>query len=194
MQLTDEVVPNFNALKQRVDRFVSKPDVNKERTAKTFIKEMEVLGEVAIFGGLLRDLCLETNKTFYSDIDIVIETDDDKGLAKKMAKYDATKNSYGGYRLSYHKWKIDLWPLRRTWAFKEGLVKGESFECLLKTTFFDWDAIILNFTKSKVVSIDNYLCKLNDRVVDINMKENPNEIGMAVRALRFLERRNAKRI
>ncbi len=207
------IVPNFDALKQRVNRFlVSTPKdrcsfygtgdlvgfsdidncLQKEYSAKKFIKDIEEVGEVAIFGGLLRDLCLETNRTFCSDIDIVVETDDERGLASKVAEFDAVKNSFGGYRLQYHKWSIDLWSLKNTWAFKEGLVKEESFDSLLKTTFFNWDAVVLNSSKSKIYSIENYLKKLNDRVVDINLKENPNDIGILVRALRLLEKRNAK--
>lgn len=186
------MVPNFDALKQRVNRFVSSPEKYKEYSAKGFFKDVEELGETAIFGGMLRDLSLGSIRAFSSDIDLVIETDDDSGLASKMEKYGAIKNSFGGYRLQFHKWKIDIWSLRKTWAFKEGLVKEESFESLLKTTFFDWDAIVLNLTKSKVLSIDNYLEKLADRVVDINLKENPNNIGIIVRALRLLEKRNAK--
>jgi len=186
------MVPNFDALKQRVSRFVSSPEKYKEYSAKGFIKDIEELGEVAIFGGMLRDLSLGSIRTFSSDIDLVIETDDDRGLASKMEKYGAIKNSFGGYRLQFHKWKIDIWALRRTWAIKEGLVKEESFESLLKTTFFDWDAIVLNLTQSKVISIDNYLEKLTERVVDINLKENPNNMGIIVRALRLLEKRNAK--
>ena len=196
MQLTkqqdNDIVPHFGALKRRVDRFIAPAALNKEHSAKMFFDDVGELGEVAIFGGLLRDLCLETNRTFYSDIDVVIETDDERGLASKVAKFDAMKNSFGGYRLQYRKWKIDVWPLRKTWAFREGLVKGESFDSLLETTFFDWDALVFNWSKSKVYSIENYLEKLNERVVGINLRENPNDIGMIVRALRLIEKRDAK--
>ena len=191
-QQSSLMVPSFDALKQRVSRFVTPPEKYKEFGAKSFIKDVEELGEAAIFGGLLRDLSLDSSRTFTSDIDLVVETDDDRGLASKMEKYGAIKNSFGGFRLQFHKWKIDIWPLRKTWAIKEGLVKEESFEGLLKTTFFDWDAVVFNLTKSKILSIDNYLEKLTERVVDINLKENPNNIGIIVRALRLLEKRNAK--
>lgn len=185
------VVPNLAALKRRVGRFLTMRSP-RGATAEDFIRKVERLGEVAILGGLLRDLCLETNRSFYSDIDIVIDTDDYSGLESLMEEYNARKNSFGGYRLQYNRWKIDLWVLSKTWAFAEGLVPCRSFASLLDTTFFDWDAVVLNLSQSKFYTRDKYLSTLTTRVVDLNLRDNPNELGSVVRALRLLEKRDAK--
>ena len=78
---------------------------------------------VLLFGGMLRDLSLVGNVGFKSDIDLVIDTEEDESLDYLLKTYSAKRNKFGGYRLCLSKWKVDIWMLKSTWAFREGYVK-----------------------------------------------------------------------
>ena len=168
------------------------PAYYSRQRATDLIARLQETAPVAIFGGLLRDLCFETNRTFYSDVDLVVDSRDEDWLAHVLTPFNAIKNRFDGYRLHFDKWKVDIWPLSKTWAFRQGLVEGERFEDLLQTPFFDWDAIVFDLSARKLYCADDYLDKLRARTVDIILPDNPNPLGIVVRALRLAVKRRAR--
>lgn len=183
-------IKDLRLLPKRINYFLKSEKYNRKEVFNV-LKTLSLLGNVAIFGGMLRDLCLGGNYKFRSDIDLVIDTDDENALFKNLKVFSLEFNSFGGYRISLSKWKLDIWQLSKTWAFREGYVKNVSFDNLIKTTFFNWDAIVFVQNSNKIYGKENYLETLKSRVLDINLEPNPNPLGAVVRSLRYLIRENA---
>lgn len=175
---------SISALRKRVGRFLSSDRYSREEIREV-IDAVSPLGEIAIFGGAIRDLGLRGNEYFPRDVDMVIATKDVDSLDRALARFNKTKNRFGGYRLSLGRWKADLWPLHLTWAFQEDYFNGNGFRDLLKTTFFDWDAVLYEINGGSIVALDGYLERLQSGVVDLNFEPNPNPVGATVRILRL---------
>lgn len=184
-------IKKFSDLKKRVGRFLNSEKYGRDEV-KTFIRKLEPLGQVAIFGGMLRDLSIRGNQDFKSDIDLVIKTSELDKLRTALNNYNVATNKFGGYRIKLNKWEVDLWSFESTWAFQEGLVEGKQLKDLCKTTFFNWDSIIYDLSSGSIHAIDGYLDKINERFLDINLPQNLNPIGNIIKTLRYYELYNAK--
>jgi hypothetical protein len=100
-------------------------------------------------------------------------------------------NKFGGYGIRLNRWRVDVWPLERTWAAVAGHVAVSHLHDLTNITFFDWDAILYSVNEHKVTASPSYFDRLRQRVIDINLEPNPNPLGNAVRALRYAYRWDA---
>ena len=175
----------MNALRQRVDRFVRTelmvlPAFNDLRTFT------QSYGPLALFGGLVRDLALGYARDFSSDIDVVVKGVPAAGLARFADRHAAERNSFGGFRIPLGRWLFDVWAFETTWAFSTGLVHGEQLADLLNTTFFNWDAVLFDVEKRQLIAKPTYLSDLQRGFLSINLRDTPNELGAAVRALRLM--------
>jgi hypothetical protein len=157
---------------------------SKRDSSSAIAKLLLEFRKIAIFGGAIRDLALGKNVNQAADIDIVVDTEDIH-LSKTLSKIEHTYTKFGGIRFKYHNRMYDIWPLKQTWAFKEGLVKGNSFEDLIHTTFFVIDASYYSLPDHELYCHPNYFQNLINRVLDINLESNPNPAGMAKRALKM---------
>lgn len=185
------LVNDFSALKKRIGRFINSKKFERDEVYD-LIELTKKLGRVAIFGGMLRDLCIDGNRFFDSDVDLVFEQHDKGNLESLLKDYNLKLNAFGGYRLQLKKWHVDIWNIENTWAFKNNLVECDGFKSLTKTTFFNWDAIVYEVDNGKIHSAENYLENLHERVLDINLVDNPNHLGSVVRTLRMMIKYDAK--
>src|SRR5690606_14591908 len=140
-----------------------------------------------------RDLALLGRKGFASDIDIVVEGEWDE-LSQYLKKIGAAKNKFGGFRLFAGDWPVDIWSAEETWAIRQGLGPYQSIRSLTKTTVLNWDAVLMDWRSRRFVCDDDYLTNLNNRSLDVVLKENPNPRGMAVRVFRHLSAKDARRL
>lgn len=177
-----EITQSRDQLRKRVDRFLHSPAHSRAEILNTLLR-LSQFGHVIVFGGAIRDLAIHGNSEFPSDIDVVLEDANIEELSVGMNVLNAFRNRFGGFRFTTEKWKFDVWRLEDTWALREGHVSGQSAESLLKTTFFDWDAIAYDFTNRQLLVSDGYFDRLQRRIVDINLEPNPNPMGSARRAL-----------
>lgn len=189
----DEQVKKLSDLRKRIRRFLDSSAYGRDEIAN-LLGALTKVGDGALIGGMLRDIALEGTKKFCSDIDVVIACDDPSAIQHVLASqlFPWTRNRFGGYRVELTKWKVDVWTLKSTWAFRERLVAGNSFEDLLRTTFFDWDAIVYLLGSNQIIAIDGYLDRLGDRALGLNLKTNPNPEGNAVKALRYAAKYSAR--
>jgi predicted nucleotidyltransferase len=172
-------------VKHRIDYFLSSP--RRERTeVHQIIDRCESIGPSYIFGGMARDLYFFDNRKFDSDIDIVINCDRGTNLWAIFDSSNTRQNKFGGIRIEFEKWKIDVWPIHSTWAIRNGYVKEETIEGLLKSTFFNWDSIAYDLSSHRIVSSPEYFSSLQNRILDIVLDENPNPTGMIGRIIRFV--------
>lgn len=158
-----------------------------------FITDALPDGDIYLFGGVLRDIALLGRSGFNSDIDVVVEGSWDNCVAY-LESLRAHKNKFGGYRLKVAGWPVDIWNARETWAIKQGLVQYKGIASLTETTVLNWDAILMNWRTRSFICRENYLETIKSRVLDIVLEENPSPLGMAVRVLRHLYLKDAKKI
>lgn len=175
------VVPlNSRRISEYLERQV--PDRLALRDAIREIRDQ--LPETVIFGGMIRDFALGSARGFASDIDLVSLASDAE-IENVVRAFSPQRNKFGGFRFRAEKWRFDIWSLPKTWAFKEGLVPGESFDDLLATTFFNVDAAIFHLSSRTVRTSGTFSSGISCRILDVNLQQNPYPSGMARRALRM---------
>lgn len=173
----------FDRLRRRLSCFIGDARGGR-RSVGELAGRLGRLGEVAIVGGMLRDLLLRDDyASFRSDVDLVVDAPDTPEVRALLREYGAVENRFGGWALSTA-WRADVWLLSRTWARVQGHRAVAKVDDLLETTFFNWDAVIYSLSRKRVICRDGYLADLDSRFLDINLEPNPNRVGSCVRTLR----------
>ena len=173
----------FDLLRRRLSCFLGDAREGR-RSVGELIGQLERFGEVAIVGGMLRDLLLKDRYgAFSADVDLVVDAPDTPALRAVLEGHGATMNRFGGFALGTA-WKSDVWLLGNTWAKVAGHRPVSRIEDLLETTFFNWDAVIYSPSRRRIVCRPGYLDDLDGRMLDINLEANPNPLGSCVRTLR----------
>lgn len=177
-------------LKRAADYFFSTEAKDRGEVAR-FAEWLTCFGETVVVGGMLRDLCLSGNGSFSSDVDFTCCPEDLRAFDRALIERGARRNRFGGFSLVLSAWKVDVWPLQRTWADVEGHVTVRRLEDVLLATFFTWDAILYDCESKRLIHSDRYFDDLKRRLLDINLRPNPNPSGNAIRALRYSYRLKA---
>lgn len=182
---------SHESLIRRLRRFFE--DAPEERRPLTsFIEELNEVSSAVIFGGLIRDVCLHGVKKFKSDVDIVVRCQDSQAFERFIQSRNVQKNKFGGYRLQVSRWLVDIWEFENTWAFSNGFIDPVDEKSLLETTFFNWDAIFYDVLERQLEFRDGYFDDLSNKVLDMNLEDNPNELGAFIRTLRLVSKNSAK--
>lgn len=186
-----------SVLKQRLNRFFFQHKNSGRTQVKEILTELANSGPVYLFGGAIRDIALQGIRNFYSDLDFVVDCNPavlDAAIYKIAPEHKIIKNKFGGYRILCDKWWLDVWALESTWAFKQNIINFESVDSLLKTTILNWDAILFDFQHNRLIHNPKYFDELTSQTIDINLAENPNQIGAVTRVLRCLVSKPVKQI
>ena len=180
------IAPNNLALKKRLDRYFWSNNTGEMLFLRQLLeKHFMVFDRVAVIGGLVRDFAHEGRSGFHSDIDLVIDAPQ-QHVAELATLLNATPNRFGGFCSKQKPWKIDFWALEATWARRHQHVSIESLEDIISCTFFDWDAIAYDLKEKKLICSENYLNRIRNKILDINLLPNPSPLGNLVRAVRRL--------
>ncbi|WP_404933569.1 hypothetical protein [Nitratireductor sp. L15S-10] len=171
-------------LKKKIQYFLNSPYRGRDDVRRT-VSELRAYGDIALIGGMLRDVALFGNAAFRSDLDFVIVPDDLRSFEQKMRSVGARVNRFGGYSLPSKKWQIDVWPLENTWAHQQGHIHIRDISDLREATFFSCDAIIYDLDKKCLHMKEGYFDHLARKILEINLRPNPNPKGNAVRAIRY---------
>jgi len=142
----------------------------------------ESLPDLAIFGGMIRDLNLGAMESFRSDIDLV-STASAEEIYLQIREYLPVRNRFGGFRFFFLGRPYDIWSLEDTWAAREGYVTVSRIEDLCKTTFFTVDAALFNVKDESFYAADFCRRSIEARVLDINLVQNPFPEKMALKAV-----------
>lgn len=167
-----------------VSSFLGSSNPSSRELMRTVIGPLSEIGEVVVIGGLVRDLAFYgPDERPISDIDLVVRGSPSM-LALFAERTGAIPNRFGGYGLRTSAFKADFWSFSSTWARRAGHVSMRNPKDLIKSTFFDWDAVVYSTLTGKVVAIDGYIDRINGRTLDLNLEPNPSIRGNLVRALR----------
>ena len=176
--------PNNLALKKRLDRYFWSNNTGEMVFLRRLLDEhFTTFDRIAVIGGLVRDFAYEGRSGFHSDIDIVIDAPQES-VARLAALLNATANRFGGFGCKQGPWKIDFWALETTWARKH--VSIESLDDIVSGTFFDWDAIAYDLKERRLICSEDYLSRIWNKTLEVNLYPNPSPLGNLVRAVRRL--------
>lgn len=171
-------------VKKSVSRYLDYEAKERTALASTLNSLSVALDGAIIFGGMVREFALENARIFKSDIDIVTRSSREE-IYRVIEHYSPRLNKFGGYRFLVGAQLFDIWSFSDTWAFKEGLVKGDTLDDLFKTTFFNIDAAGFDLSNRRLIFSDAYINALETRTLDINLLPNPSPSAMAKRALKL---------
>ena len=131
---------------------------------------------------MIREFALGNARSFFSDIDLVTLSSR-SDLENAIEKFNPVLNKFDGFRFVANTRRFDIWSLPDTWAFRQGIVIGGSFDDLLKTTFFNVDAATFHLSTKQLNLLDGYEQSIKERVLDINLLKNPQPENMIRRAM-----------
>lgn len=144
-----------------------------------------------LFGGVPRGLWINGTAGPVRDFDIVVHDDVFDEVLYTFRQNLVHKNRFGGVKLTIQDCEFDVWPLSRTWAFREGLFEETSFATLPNTTFLNIDSIVIELaprqgTKRRVFE-GGFFRAMRDRRLDILLEKNPFPELCAIRSLRIAQ-------
>jgi hypothetical protein len=140
-----------------------------------------------LFGGTLRDLMVCGASAIPRDVDVVVGDISSQALRAALASHLDRETRFGGLRLEVEGWFFDVWTLKDTWAFRQGILKHQSFQDLPKTTFLNVEAVAADLNvrrgQKRCVYANGFFEGLLSRTVEINLEENPFPELCVVRSL-----------
>lgn len=178
--------PDPKTLKRRVDDYLWRDRSKTVGDLRSILQEnFGDFENVAIIGGMIRDLGRCGVAGFKSDVDLVIEAPAHE-VAELADRLGARSNSFGGFAYNGPRWKVDFWSLETTWALRKGHISANSLEDLTQGTFFDWDAVLYEVKTRRVVFSEDYFERLNSGRLGLNLRATPSAVGNTIRAVRRL--------
>ncbi|SRR6266566_26057 len=178
-------------LRSRVTKFLGGRSQAQKALRATLARLREHCSSAVFFGGILRDLMVFGPSPWLRDVDIVIDDKSMTDVASLLRRYIRRRTRFGGLALNVHGWRIDLWPLSQTWAFREHLVKGRDFADLPQTTFLDVEAAAVDVFKTgraRRIHSHGFFEALRSRTIDVNLVQNPYPDLCIVRSMLLASR------
>lgn len=165
-----------------------------DNTAYQFLSKLLQDAKVYLFGGAIRDY-LDGNLDASRDIDLVVEARNNLSIdildyLPSSVNISYKKNRYDGYKIDFNNHiLVDIWNLNDTWAFRTNKVET-SAENLVKSVYLNIDALVYCLNNNMFLNNSdlNYLNVINNRTLDIVLKDNPYEDLNLLRALVFQKR------
>jgi hypothetical protein len=179
-------------LRHRFAEFVSYRNTAVLSVLNT-LKTMRMRGWTAfVFGGIPRGVFDDGKKYQPRDLDLVFDDEHFSCFESAFERCVQRRNSYGGLRLRIHNMAVDAWPLRATWAFREGCIAEPSFEKLPSTTFLNIDGVVVETVpppgRKRRIYEAGFFAGWSQRTLDINLRDNPHPAICIARTLHISRR------
>ncbi len=176
-----------SSLKSKTERLLWESAIpGRQRFVESFLEPLLECCSVGLVGGAVRDLAFKSVREFKSDLDFVVSVYERALFDRLTSRFALTSNAFGGYRAVISGLRVDLWEAQKSWAHINGHCNVESIADVCSTTFFNLDSIVFDVGKRKLIVSDQTVQEMRQKILDINLRPNPNEEGAAVRGLRRL--------
>ena len=125
------------------------------------------------------------------DLDIILAYVSTEKLSELFSKNVKGRTGLGGLKLQVKDWSIDMWPLKDTWAFREGKIAGNGFSDYPKTTFLNIDAVAIQLfakgRKKREIYSNGFFEAICTKTIELNYETNASPSTCIVRALRIAD-------
>lgn len=137
---------------------------------RLFLYEIFVEGTAYVIGGFLRDLA---NKKDSRDLDIILNVSTNKiNNALNESNLEYSINRFGGVKVMFDNFQIDLWSLDNNWSFKNNLIKRNEqkiVDNIASGSFYNFDSLVIN-VHSLELCVKYYNQCIEKNRLDINRK------------------------
>ena len=133
------------------------------------------IGDIYVMGGILREYRDRGKIKDIRDADISILIHDFDAWNRLISEIPNKINRFGGYKFLCSGLVVDVWNVKDTWAFKEGLVSvcnDDYFSTLPQSVFLNIDSICYDLKRDIWID-EKYTQAMKSRTLDIVLKENP---------------------
>jgi len=179
--------PDVRLLRQRVSRFIRSRARGRRSLARFLTQLSEPKWNALLFGGLPRDLMLKGGSARPRDIDVVVQNVEPAVIEEAFGTNVRRKTRFGGYVLGINGWRVDIWPLHRTWALREGRIAPVDPIGLTRSTFLNVEAVAVALrpsgSRGRQVYETGFFNAMRQRMLDINFEPNPFPPLCVVRSL-----------
>ena len=148
---------------------------------RSLLSSLSAMGELAIFGGAIRDIVISPNLQRFRDIDIVVSVLSNDELLPVFHNLQFRRTRFGGFHCILEGVCLDVWALGATWAFKEGLLRID-IENLPRSTFLSIDAIAVTLADRKLYEY-RFFESIKEKTIDIVLEKNPFPALCVLRSL-----------
>ena len=156
-----------NNIKIEIERYLE-----KYPPAMRVYKMLIQAGNVYVMGGLLREY-KDNNEIIESrDADFTIDIKNWKLWNELLEQIPHKRNRFGGYKFLCSGFIVDIWDVRKTWAFERQIIKikdNDYLKYLSKSVFLNLDALVYDLTNDR----------WNDCIYQDAMKS--SELGVVLR-------------
>lgn len=140
------------------------------------IQDITKAGELYIFSGIIRDF-LTGEYSGFRDIDFVFTENKHfyrlMNILAQKGIVDLQYNQFGGLKITYNNFHIDVWRIQDTWGIKNEK-KAASADSLVDSAFFNFQAIVYSLHQRRFIFHDDFCKFLKTRVMDVVYDKNPN--------------------
>jgi hypothetical protein len=178
-------------LRVRLGRFVGAESRRCHAHLYRTLEEIRKTGYPAyLCGGAVRDLLLSNSVP--RDLDIILGYVSNQTISGLFPENVKGSTGLGGVKLQVKDWTIDMWGLKDTWAFRDGVITGNGFSDYPKTTFLDIDAIAIQLfasgTKAREIHSKGFFEAIASKTIELSYEDNPAPAKCIVRALRVADK------
>ena len=148
-------------------------DLLKSTEERNFLKYLLSKSDVYIFGGIIRDYFLYDTPVKPRDIDLVISNFKDD-IRIFITPYIIKENQFGGFRLKISNNFYDIWPVEKTWTYRNNFrLEFDLNSYLPATSFFNLTAAVFSLKLQKFYYKESFTKALETKLLDIVNSENP---------------------
>lgn len=147
----------------------------------SLFSSLSALGELTIFGGVIRDLVILADMKMIRDIDIVVSVASDDELLSIFGNVPSRRTRFGGFHCLLDGLQLDVWSLGGTWAFREGLLEPH-VRNLPRSAFLSIDAVAVSLAAREIYE-DRFFESIERKTIDIVLEKNPFPALCVLRSL-----------
>lgn len=143
--------------------------------ALSVFRKLQMIGDVYIVGGLLREYRDNGKIRELRDADFSINIRHREMWTELLKEIPHKINRFGGYKFLCSGFIIDIWDVTKTWAFQKHLieVKNEAyFESIADSVYLNIDAIAYDLSNDRW-SDARYVSAMKTGILDVVLEDNP---------------------
>lgn len=171
-----------NSLEIKLRRYVL--SLKKHDELSTFIQFLNRSGEAYIFGGAPRDVAF-VGRRIVNDLDIIVSGDLDSKAVEQFSEV-ARRTNFGGLRVSIGRFDVDIWELRKSYAFRFDSSDFISVRNLLGTVCFSTDGIAVSLKSGRTIKSSAFEKALQLKLLDFIVPPPELKAVVAARIARLM--------